>query len=103
MTQRFMLKCWDWKDDGFDDPNNVTEREGEVDDKKTSDSSLFYKFMLRKNGITMPIAEGGSSGLFSLWYNQVLVQVKTKVSNSRFVRLLLFVQRLGDQTIVFRK
>ena len=28
-------------------------------DKKKASSSLYYKFMLRKNGITVPIAEGG--------------------------------------------
>ena len=62
VTQRFTLNCADWKDDGFDPPSNSTgEDEGKEDDgdKKKASSSLYYKFMLRKNGITVPIAEGG--------------------------------------------
>ena len=63
LTQRFTLFCVDWQDDGFADPYNVTDaaEDDSVDDDDTATaySSLYYKFMLRKNGVTVPIAEGG--------------------------------------------
>ena len=59
---RFTLHCVNWQDDGFKDPTNFTEfdeEEEETDDNNDTKKSLYYKFMLRKNNITVPIAEGG--------------------------------------------
>ena len=57
--------CVGWQDDGFSDPANVTgSDEEEADEENDADNdalkkSLYYKFMLRKNNITVPMAESG--------------------------------------------
>ena len=68
VTQRFELYCTDWQDDGFADPTNATD--GEEDDTDDDDSSkaLYYKFLLRKNGVTVPIAESGMLPIDNMCY-----------------------------------
>ena len=59
MKQRFELNCSRWLDDGFTDPSNLTEI-SEIDGElHAAASTLYYKFILRKNGISVPVAEGG--------------------------------------------
>ncbi|KAK7507709.1 hypothetical protein BaRGS_00000674, partial [Batillaria attramentaria] len=57
MTQRFTLRCSGWIDEGFIDPTNNAST------TTPPPVSLYYKYMLRKNGIIVPIAEGGESNM----------------------------------------
>ena len=59
LKQRFTLTCSDWQDDGFIDPTNLTEINEFDEELKAAATSLYYKFLLRKNGISVPVAEGG--------------------------------------------
>ena len=59
MKQRFELNCSRWLDDGFTDPSNLTEISEFDGELQAAASSLYYKFILRKNGISVPVAEGG--------------------------------------------
>ena len=65
LTERFTVFCVDWQDDGLSDPANVTGLDEEAaDEENDADNdaikkSLYYKFMLRKNSITVPMAESG--------------------------------------------
>ena len=66
VTQRFTLLCRGWQDDGFDIHLNVSDLllPEQTEENTLQDSAgrrvLYYKFMIRKNGITVPVAEGGT-------------------------------------------
>ncbi|XP_070186772.1 polycystin-1-like protein 2 [Littorina saxatilis] len=61
MQQKFTFNCTNWQDDGFEDPTNMTHTKNQDSDVKGAAATLYYQFMLRKNNITVPIAEGGES------------------------------------------
>ena len=66
VMQRFTLLCRGWQDDGFDIHLNVSDLllPEQTKENTQQDSAghraLYYKFMIRKNGITVPVAEGGT-------------------------------------------
>ena len=63
LKQRFKLMCTGWHDDGYEDPTNITEVNEFGEEMKMISSSLYYKFLLRKNGISVPVAEGGQCAM----------------------------------------
>ena len=68
VNQRFSLYCSDWQDDGFADPTNATDGEEEDTDVDDSSKALYYKFLLHKNGVTVPIAESGMLAIDNMCY-----------------------------------
>ena len=74
VAQRFTLICTGWEDDGFDNPLNATDRlepqqkKGEAQQRAEASRALYYKFMIRKNGITVPLVEGGWLNVCSMCF-----------------------------------
>ena len=62
LTERFTLACLGWRDEGYEDPTNtvlILDNFSGAGAASQATKALYFKYLLKKNNISVPIAEGG--------------------------------------------